>query len=136
LRVLLYWRLMVRVAEELLRCEDGKALMTGESVEQVALQTLEALTVVEDGAQVPRTAPADRDGQAGDRGSDAADPHFRAFAATGRRLLPVPEPHQGVTRRRLQETLKAEAAIDMDRLVEASGASRPRRRFWTAAVWQ
>ncbi len=45
-RVLLYRRLMVRVAGELTRRHGGKALVTGDNLGQVASQTLESLTVV------------------------------------------------------------------------------------------
>lgn len=46
LRVVLYRRLMVRIAERLARQWKAKALVTGEVVGQVASQTLENLTVI------------------------------------------------------------------------------------------
>ncbi len=57
LRVLLYRRLMVRVAEELARIEGAKALVTGESLGQVASQTLENMVVVDDAATMPILRP-------------------------------------------------------------------------------
>jgi thiamine biosynthesis protein ThiI len=46
LRVLVYRRLMLRIAERLARWEGARALVTGESVGQVASQTLENLTAI------------------------------------------------------------------------------------------
>ncbi|WP_376793043.1 tRNA sulfurtransferase, partial [Thermoflexus sp.] len=49
-RLILYRRLMVRVAEALTRQEGGLALVTGDSLGQVASQTLESLAAIEDAA--------------------------------------------------------------------------------------
>jgi len=57
LRVLLYRRLMVRVAEEVARIEKAKALVTGESLGQVASQTLDNITAVDDAATLPVLRP-------------------------------------------------------------------------------
>lgn len=57
LRVLLYRRLMVRIAEALTRRQGGLALVTGESLGQVASQTLESLTVVQAVATMPILRP-------------------------------------------------------------------------------
>ena len=56
-RVLLYRRLMVRIAEELTRREGGLALVTGESLGQVASQTLEGLAAVQAIATMPLLRP-------------------------------------------------------------------------------
>lgn len=56
-RVLLYRRLMVRIAQELARKENAPALVTGESLGQVASQTLENLTVVEKAIALPIFRP-------------------------------------------------------------------------------
>ena len=50
LRVVLYRRLMMRIAAELGRRERAGALVTGESLGQVASQTLENLQVIDDAA--------------------------------------------------------------------------------------
>jgi tRNA uracil 4-sulfurtransferase len=57
LRVLLYRRLMVRVAEEIARTERARALVTGESLGQVASQTLENIAVVDQVATLPVFRP-------------------------------------------------------------------------------
>jgi thiamine biosynthesis protein ThiI len=56
-RVVLYRRLMVRIAEELARRENCWALVTGDSLGQVASQTSENLSVVEAAAELPLLRP-------------------------------------------------------------------------------
>ena len=56
-RVVLYRRIMVRIAEELARRENCWALVTGDSLGQVASQTAENLSVVEDAAELPILRP-------------------------------------------------------------------------------
>lgn len=57
LRVLLYRRLMMRVAEAIARVERGRALVTGESLGQVASQTLENIAAVDEAATMPVLRP-------------------------------------------------------------------------------
>ncbi|OGW67004.1 MAG: tRNA 4-thiouridine(8) synthase ThiI [Nitrospirae bacterium RIFCSPLOWO2_02_FULL_62_14] len=56
-RVVLYRRMMVRIAEELARRDKCWALVTGDSLGQVASQTPENLGVVEDAAHLPLLRP-------------------------------------------------------------------------------
>ena len=57
LRVVLYRRLMVRIAELVAAHEGAKALVTGDSLGQVASQTLENLACVDDVATMPVLRP-------------------------------------------------------------------------------
>ena len=57
LRVLLYRRLMLRVSEEIARLERAKALATGESLGQVASQTLDNIAAVDAAATMPVLRP-------------------------------------------------------------------------------
>ena len=57
LRVILYRRMMVRVAEKIARIEGAKALVTGESLGQVASQTLENIQAVDAVATLPVLRP-------------------------------------------------------------------------------
>jgi thiamine biosynthesis protein ThiI len=57
LRVVLYRRMMIRIAEVIARKERTRALVTGESLGQVASQTLENLTVIEEAATMPVLRP-------------------------------------------------------------------------------
>ena len=56
-RTLLYRRMMMRIATEIAHRESAGALVTGDSLGQVASQTLENLAVVEDAAGVPVLRP-------------------------------------------------------------------------------
>jgi thiamine biosynthesis protein ThiI len=57
LRVILYRRMMLRIAEGIARKERAKALVTGESLGQVASQTLENMAVIEQAATLPILRP-------------------------------------------------------------------------------
>lgn len=57
LRILLYRRLMFRVAEALARVEKAKALVTGESLGQVASQTLDNIAAVNAVVRIPVLRP-------------------------------------------------------------------------------
>jgi tRNA uracil 4-sulfurtransferase len=57
LRVILYRRMMLRIAEQVARREKCQALITGESLAQVASQTLENIAVIEEAAQLPVLRP-------------------------------------------------------------------------------
>src|SRR5918996_1673224 len=57
LRVVLYRRMMLRIAEGLARREKAKALVTGESLAQVASQTLDNMAVIQQAATVPILRP-------------------------------------------------------------------------------
>ncbi len=57
LRVILYRRLMVRIAERLAVKQKALALVTGESLGQVASQTLENLRTIEEAVKIPILRP-------------------------------------------------------------------------------
>jgi len=57
LRVVLYRRMMMRIAEGVARKEKAKALVTGESLGQVASQTLENMSVIQQAATLPILRP-------------------------------------------------------------------------------
>lgn len=57
LRVILYRRMMLRIAEAIARREKAKALVTGESLGQVASQTLENVAVIQQAAVLPILRP-------------------------------------------------------------------------------
>lgn len=56
-RVVLYRRMMIRIAEELARREHCWAMVTGDSLGQVASQTPQNLSVVEEAATLPLLRP-------------------------------------------------------------------------------
>jgi len=57
LRVILYRRMMLRIAEQVARREKCKALVTGESLAQVASQTLDNIAVIQQAAELPVLRP-------------------------------------------------------------------------------
>lgn len=57
LRILLYRRLMIRVAEKIAFVERARALITGESLGQVASQTLENIASIDEAATLPVLRP-------------------------------------------------------------------------------
>ena len=57
LRVVLYRRMMLRIAEAIARKEKAKALITGESLGQVASQTLDNMSVIQQAARLPILRP-------------------------------------------------------------------------------
>jgi len=57
LRVVLYRRMMLRIAEAIALQEKAKALVTGESVGQVASQTLDNIAVIQQAARLPILRP-------------------------------------------------------------------------------
>jgi thiamine biosynthesis protein ThiI len=56
-RILLYRRFMARIAEVIAKREEAKAIITGESLGQVASQTVENITVMEDALSLPVFRP-------------------------------------------------------------------------------
>jgi thiamine biosynthesis protein ThiI len=57
LRVVLYRRLMMRIAAEIAAREGAKALVTGDSLGQVASQTLENIACIDDAIEMPMLRP-------------------------------------------------------------------------------
>ena len=57
LRVVLYRRMMLRIAEAIARKEKAKALVTGESLGQVASQTLDNMAVIQQAVRMPILRP-------------------------------------------------------------------------------
>jgi thiamine biosynthesis protein ThiI len=57
LRVVLYRRMMLRIAEAIARKEKAKALVTGESLGQVASQTLDNMAVIQQATRLPILRP-------------------------------------------------------------------------------
>jgi len=124
-RVLLYRRLMVRLAEALTRRERGLALVTGESLGQVASQTLESLASVQAVATMPLLRPL--------IGLDKQEIIAQAQAIgtydmsieSGDDCCQFLMPRQVVTRPTLDDIEAAEAHLDVERMV-ANGLAAAR----------
>ena len=118
LRVVMYRRLMFRVAEAVAGIEGAKALVTGESLGQVASQTLENIAAVNEVVSLPVFRPL--------IGSDKQEIIERA-QAIGTFDLSTSEapdcctlfmPRQPETHARLDEVREAEGQLDMDAMVQ------------------
>ncbi|MGH7433801.1 MAG: tRNA uracil 4-sulfurtransferase ThiI, partial [Candidatus Methylomirabilales bacterium] len=119
-RVLLYRRLMVRIAEHLAGVEGAKALVTGESLGQVASQTLENLTVIEEAVRLPVLRPLigmDKEeisAQARDIGT------YEISIQPDQDCCTLFIPRHPATRATLEEIDRAELTLDIGRLVKMS----------------
>jgi thiamine biosynthesis protein ThiI len=121
LRVVLYRRLMVRIAERLARARRAKALVTGEVVGQVASQTIENLSVIDRVAGLPILRPL--------IGMDKEEITREAERLGTFPISIIPDqdccqlftPRHPSTRARLGEVEAAERALAIDEMV--SGAA-------------
>ena len=119
-RTVLYRRAMQRLATKIAFRNKGKALVTGESVGQVASQTLENLTVIEDASGMPVLRPlVTYDKQE----TIHLAQRIGTFETSN---LPAPDcctvfqPEHPVIQGRLEEALAAEESLDLDSLNHTS----------------
>ncbi len=123
-RTVLYRRMMQRIACRLAREERAGAVVTGESLGQVASQTLENLALIEEAGELPVLRPL--------VGFDKSE-----TIALARRIgtfalsienepdcCTVFQPEHPVIRGRLADCLAAEARLDVEALVTAALAER------------
>lgn len=118
LRVVLYRRLMVRIAGATAQREGAKALVTGDSLGQVASQTLENMICVEDAAPMPVLRPL--------AGFDKQEivTEARRIGTYETSILPYQDccsmfvPRSPATRASVDACRQAETAIDVGALVD------------------
>lgn len=117
-RVILYRRLMMQVATALAQREGAKAIFTGESLGQVAAQTLKSLAVVGEAAGLPVLRPL--------IGLDKTEITALAerIGTYPLSLMPGDDccrflmPRRVITRPQREDVLRAEETVEMDRLVK------------------
>lgn len=120
LRTLLYRRMMNRIANRLAAREGALALVTGESMGQVASQTMENLSVIHETAELPVLQPLI--GMSKQEIIDTA----RRIGTYSISIRPYPDcctlfqPRHPETHARVERLHKAESALDVDALVDAS----------------
>ena len=118
LRVVVYRRLMVRIAERLALRSGARALVTGDSLGQVASQTLENLAIVGAAATLPILRPL----VGMDKAEITRDAERLGTYATS--ILPDDDcctlftPPHPATRANASAVEAAEARLDLDALVE------------------
>jgi thiamine biosynthesis protein ThiI len=118
MRVVVYRRLMLRIAERIARARGAQALVTGDVVGQVASQTLENLAVIGAVAGLPLFRPL--------IGMDKEEITAEAIKIGSYPISIIPDqdcctlftPRNPQTRSRLPDIEKAEAALPIDELVE------------------
>jgi thiamine biosynthesis protein ThiI len=123
MRVIVYRRLMLRIAEKIALARGAKALITGDVVGQVASQTLENLQVIGSVATLPLFRPL--------IGMDKEEIMTEARALGSYPISIVPDqdcctlftPRNPLTRGRLANVEAAERALPIDELVEQAVAS-------------
>lgn len=123
LRVVLYRRLMMRIAEGLAQRCRARALVTGEAVGQVASQTVENLAVINAVATLPVLRPL--------IGSDKDEISIEARQLGSYPVSIIPDedccqlftPRNPATRARLDQVEQAEAALPLDAMVNEAVAA-------------
>jgi tRNA uracil 4-sulfurtransferase len=122
LRVVLYRRFMVRIAEALAARKKAKALVTGESLGQVASQTLDNMSVIDAAARGPVLRPL--------VGMDKEEITTEARRIGTFEISTLPDqdccqlfvPRSPATSAKAHEVAAAEAALDVEGLVASAVA--------------
>jgi thiamine biosynthesis protein ThiI len=120
LRVVLYRRFMVRIAEALCSVHRAKALVTGESLGQVASQTLDNMVVIDEAAQRPVLRPLvgmDKDEITAEARRIGT---FEVSTLPDQDCCQLFVPKSPATAARREDVLRAEAELDVAGLVAAA----------------
>jgi thiamine biosynthesis protein ThiI len=129
LRVVIYRRLMLRIAERIARRAHARALVTGEVIGQVASQTLENLTVIAGATSLQVLRPL--------VGMDKDEITDQAERIGTLPISNIPDqdccqlftPRHPATRATLAEVTQAEEALPVDAMVQAALDSATVERF-------
>jgi tRNA uracil 4-sulfurtransferase len=129
LRVVIYRRLMMRIAEAVARGHKAHALVTGEVVGQVASQTLENMTQIDDVVRMPVLRPL--------VGMDKDEITAEAQRLGTYPISIIPDqdcctlftPRHPATRARRTDVERAEAGLDIEAIVTAAVAAAADERF-------
>ncbi len=119
LAVVLYRRMMLRVAERLARADKARALVTGEALAQVASQTLENLGVIGDATRMPMLRPC--------LGHDKQETIAiaRRIGTYDTSILPFDDccslfvPEHPETRAKMEDVVACEARVDVEAMADA-----------------
>jgi thiamine biosynthesis protein ThiI len=120
LRTVLYRRMMMRIASVLAARESAGALVTGDSLGQVASQTLENLAVVEDAAPIPVLRPLVGRDKEEIVAEASAIGTFEVSAAPCQEACVLFEPRRPATKATVLQARDAERALDLHALVAAA----------------
>jgi thiamine biosynthesis protein ThiI len=128
-RIIVYRRLMMRIAEQIALARGAQALVTGDVVGQVASQTLENLAVIGSVVTLPVFRPL--------IGMDKQEITAEAIALGSYPISIIPDqdcctlftPRNPMTRGRRQQIEAAEAALPIEALVERAVAEAVMEEF-------
>jgi thiamine biosynthesis protein ThiI len=129
LRVVIYRRLMLRIAERLARRWRARALVTGEVIGQVASQTIENLTTIAQASTLEVLRPL--------VGMDKDEIIEQAAAIGTLSISNIPDqdccqlftPKHPLTRARLEQVVGAEADLPLDEMIETAIAASVVEQF-------
>jgi len=129
LRVVLYRRMMVRIASRIAREDGAAALVTGDSLGQVASQTLTNLSIVERASEVPLLRPL--------VGMDKLEIMQYAERAGTFEISILPDqdcctlfvPRHPSTAAKMRDVEEAEVNLDIERMVADACAAREKERI-------
>jgi thiamine biosynthesis protein ThiI len=133
LRVVLYRRFMLRIASALAERSQATVLVTGESLGQVASQTLENMAVIEKAASFPVMRPL--------VGMDKNEiiEQARRLHTFETSIIPDEDcctlfvPAHPETRARIEEVEAAESRFDIPRMIDDAVRATEVQRFWFPA---
>jgi thiamine biosynthesis protein ThiI len=117
-RVVLYRRMMVRITEELARREECWALVTGDSLGQVASQTPENISVIEEAAGLPILRPLIGMDKLEITDDAKRIGTYETSIEPDQDCCKLFTPPHPSTKTRLEELLNVERALDIPRLVK------------------
>ena len=118
LRVIMYRRMMMRVAERIARFEDAKAIVTGESLGQVASQTLENIAAVNAVASIPILRPLIGTDKQEIIARSQEIGTYELSSQTAPDCCTLFMPRSPETHARIEAVEKAEEAFDVEAMVE------------------
>ena len=129
LRVILYRRMMLRIAEQVARREKCQALITGESLAQVASQTLENIAVIQQAAELPVLRPL--------VGMDKQEIIDQARRIGTYEISSIPDqdccqlfvPKHPATRARLADVEQDESRLDIEALIRLGTTNATEEEF-------
>ncbi len=118
LKIILYRRLMIKMAELIAKRENAKALLTGESLGQVASQTLENIQAINEAAELPILRPL--------IGTDKEDiinearriGTFEISSAPYEDCCSLFVPKHPETRAKLKDVLSEEEKLDIEKIIK------------------
>lgn len=120
LRMILYRRFMLRIAEEIAKKENALGVFTGESIGQVASQTLENIKVIEEAARLPVFRPLIS------QDKEEIIKKAREIGTFNVSILPHQDcctrflPSHPATKAKLEDIKKAEKKLNIARLVKTA----------------